>query len=136
MALITWSEKYSVGIDTIDAQHKKLIEIINDFNLALKEGRGSDVISKIIIDLTAYTQYHFETEEKFFKETGYPETAEHKMEHDQFVQNVTGFANEYAQKKSLSLVVEVSNFLWTWLSSHILTQDKKYSPWLVDHGIK
>jgi len=136
MSLITWSEKYSVGINTVDTQHKKLIYLINELNAALKDGRGDEVISKTITELIAYTQYHFTTEEKFFKQTGYPEFDEHKMEHEQFVKNVTGYADEFAKKKSLALAIEVSNFLWTWLSSHILTIDKKYAPWLIEHGVK
>lgn len=136
MSLITWSEKYSMGIATIDAQHKKLIDAINKLNAALKEGRGTEVISQIIIELISYTKEHFGTEEKYFEETGYSDTQLHKMEHELFVKKVAGFAAEYNEKKSLALVIEVSSFLWSWLADHILTKDVKYVPWLKEHGIK
>jgi hemerythrin len=55
MALITWSDEYQLGIKEIDAQHQKLVAMINTLHNAMKEGRGKDVIQPILNELLAYT---------------------------------------------------------------------------------
>lgn len=55
MALIQWSDSLSVNIAEIDAQHKRLVAMINDLNEAMKQGRGRDVIVRIVDGLVSYT---------------------------------------------------------------------------------
>ncbi|NJM14282.1 MAG: hypothetical protein HC896_01855 [Bacteroidales bacterium] len=40
MSLITWNEKYSVGIKEIDNQHVNLVNIINELHDAMLKGKG------------------------------------------------------------------------------------------------
>jgi hypothetical protein len=42
MSLIQWEEKYSVKHATIDSQHKKLVELINNLHEAMKVGKAKD----------------------------------------------------------------------------------------------
>ena len=43
MALINWNDSFSVNVAVIDQQHKKLVDMINDLNDAMKQGKGKDV---------------------------------------------------------------------------------------------
>lgn len=40
MPLIQWNESLSVGVVEIDRQHRKLVELINDLNNAMRQGKG------------------------------------------------------------------------------------------------
>ena len=135
MSLITWSDKYSVGIKTIDDQHKKLVDLINGLNDVMKEGKGKEVVDVVINDLVDYTKFHFATEEGFMRRTGYPESAEHIKENSDFTAKVLEYKKEFEEKKSLSLIIGISGFLWDWLSKHILVIDKKYSAFFIEKGI-
>jgi hemerythrin len=131
MALIQWSDEYSVQVAEIDQQHKKLVDLINELHQAMKEARGREVIGKILADLISYTKFHFSAEEKLMKNKNYPDFQNHKIEHENLTQKVLSFQEQYMDGK-LSLPVEVIQFLKDWLLKHIKGSDKKYTPYLLE----
>ena len=135
MALINWSDSLSVNVNEIDLQHRKLIDMINELNEAMKIGKGKDSLGKILNGLISYTATHFKTEEQFFDKFGYPDTVNHKKEHVAFVKKVTDFQDGF-EKKNLAVTMEVMNFLSDWLRNHIKGTDKKYSKFFNDKGLK
>lgn len=82
MGLIKWNAFYSVNVEEIDNQHKKLIDLINQLYDAMKAGKGTEVLSTVLTELVEYTAYHFETEERLFLQQGYAEYEAHKVIHD------------------------------------------------------
>jgi hemerythrin len=135
MAIIQWNDTFSVKVAEIDQQHQKLVSMINELNDAMKQGKGKDVLSKIINGLVSYTVTHFNTEEKYFDRFGYPETDSHKKEHVAFVKKVSEFKDGFEKGKT-SLSIEVMNFLSDWLKNHIKVTDKKYSQFFNEKGLK
>lgn len=135
MALITWNDNLSVNVAIIDSQHKKLVDMINELNDAMRQAKGSAVIGPIINGLVLYTQTHFQTEERYFDQYNYPDKERHKKEHAGFVAKVTEFKNGL-DSGSLALSVPVMNFLGNWLWSHIKGSDKKYSAFFNEKGLK
>ena len=135
MALITWDEKYSVGIKSIDLQHQKLIDLINQLNSMMMEGKGEAATVAVIDELIEYTKTHFSTEEHYFQQTFYPDYLEHKKKHDEFIAKVDAFQQDHENGKTISVVLGISKLLWDWLSQHILVVDKKYTDHLKRKGI-
>jgi len=135
MALIQWTAALSVNIAEIDNQHQHLVAMINELNDAMLQGRGKDVIGKIVSGLASYTATHFATEEKYFDRYGFPETASHKQEHRDFTARVSEFKKGFDEGR-LGLSVSVMNFLGDWLRNHIKGSDKNYGPFLNSKGIK
>jgi len=134
MPLIAWDSKYSVGIRIVDEQHQKLIDIINSLYDAMKEGKAKNILGKLLTELISYTEYHFKTEEGFFKKHNYPEAASHKAEHDELRKEVVGLKEKF-DNDEIVVSVEVLYFLKGWLANHILGADKKYSPFLSSKGL-
>lgn len=134
MALISWQEKYSVGIREFDKQHQELVRMINQLNEAMKEGKGSDVIGKILNDLSSYVSVHFSTEEKYFLKYNYPDKSSHEKAHRDFIAEVTEFKNQFDKSKTM-LSIKVMTFLRKWLLEHIASEDKKYSEFLISRGL-
>ena len=126
--LIKWIEAYSVGIEIIDNQHKELIRLINKlYNLYLN--KETDNVFEIISALQDYTNYHFKTEEKLFKEKNYPKAAEHIKIHNEFITEVNKLAEEYKNNSNV-LSIKAMTLLQRWLTNHILVEDKKYIKYL------
>jgi hemerythrin len=135
MALIQWNDTLSVGITEIDRQHQRLIEMINELNTAMQQGKGKDVMSKIIRGLIDYAVTHFKTEEKYFEQYGYPDAVNHKKAHAEFNWKIAEF-NRQLNAGQLGLSIQVMDFLSDWLRDHIKTVDKKYAPFLIQKGLK
>jgi len=135
MALIQWTDALSVKIKEIDTQHQRLVKMVNDLDDAMRAGQGKEILKKIVDGLIHYTTSHFSTEEKYFDQFGYPESPAHKSEHRKFLQEVSRFQKEFQEGK-LGLSIQVMNFLGHWLKKHILGTDQKYSPFLLQNGLK
>jgi len=135
MALITWSDALSVHVQEIDAQHQRLVAMINELDDAMRSGKGKELLGKIINGLAAYAVTHFSTEEKYFARFGYSDAENHTQEHASFIQKVSDFKEKFTTSR-LSLTIEVMNFLSNWLKNHILNSDKKYSSFFNQNGLK
>jgi len=134
MPNIVSNETYSVKVREIDEQHKKLIGMINELHEKMKEGKGKDILQKIILGLVDYTKYHFTYEEKLFVNLGYPETLLHKKNHEKLLQQVNDYFKKIESNQTIS-TVEVMNFLRDWLLNHIQSMDQKYTPFFNAKGI-
>jgi hemerythrin len=135
MPLMTWNDKLSVGVTVIDQEHKKLVGMINELYDAVQSGHGKAALGKILDGLVDYTKTHFAHEEKFFADTGYPDSAAHKKQHDDLTKQVLDVQAKYKSGATGTLSVEVLNFLKNWLINHIQGSDKKYAPHLRAKGI-
>lgn len=135
MALIKWNTDLHVGVREIDLQHQRLVGMINELDDAMKQGKGKDLLGKIIQDMVSYAGNHFRTEEKYFDQFGYPEAADHKKEHGAFTHKVLDFKSQF-DKGKIGLSIEVMDFLCNWLKNHIQGVDKKYGPFFNQKGLK
>lgn len=136
MALVTWSDKLSVGVQSIDDQHKKLVTLLNQLHDGMMAGKGKDVVGVVLKGLIAYTASHFQYEEDLFARTGYPDAAAHKQVHAELVRKVVEIQKKYETVGPSVLTIQVMNFLKDWLTKHILGDDMRYGPHLTAKGIR
>lgn len=134
MAHIVWDEKMSVLVRQMDDEHKKLIEIINNFYESMGGDNSKAQIQAVIKSMKEYTVFHFSDEERLMQKHGYVGLEQHKQEHKAFIEKVKDMENRYSQGKLL-LSLEVANFLKTWLTNHIMQSDKKYGEYLRTLGV-
>ncbi|MFW5734844.1 MAG: bacteriohemerythrin, partial [Oceanidesulfovibrio sp.] len=133
--LITWTNELSVGIGSIDDQHRMLVDLINELNEAMKQRKANDVILDVLDRLKAYVVEHFAHEEKLFDRHGYPESQSHKEVHRKFVDQVSAFETQLKNGR-VTLSMEIMKFLKDWLTGHIMGTDKKYAPFLKQKGVR
>ena len=134
MALINWNDSYSVKVKVIDVQHKKIVDIINELHDKMKEGKGKEVVGKLLNQLLDYTVLHFAFEEKLLNTNNYPDSKTHIKLHSDLIEEVKAFRKKY-ESGSAMLSLELMNFLKKWLVEHILNSDKKYSAHLNANGV-
>lgn len=135
MNLINWNASLSVKIGSIDAQHQKLVSIINALNEAMLQGKGKAVLGAILADLAKYTAEHFHHEETLMTQAAYPKFAEHKAEHKRLVEQVEQLARDF-ESGSTGISVSVMNFLSDWLRNHIMGRDMDYIASMQAKGIR
>lgn len=133
--LVNWSNTLSVNVSEIDKQHKKLVEMLNALYKAMKDGKGDDVLGKLLNELVEYTVYHFDTEEKYFDKFGYPETAQHKREHQKLKSQVSDFVQKLKSGEA-AITTDIMEFLKDWVINHIKKTDKRYGPFLRQNGLR
>lgn len=135
MSYIDWTATYSVGIDSIDQQHKRLVDIINELYDGMKQGKGQQVLNRTFTELASYTQTHFKYEEDVFDKYGYMRSMSHKKEHTELLKQVALYAEQY-QNGKIMMSMEVMDFLKNWLLNHILVIDKAYTDFFKEHNVK
>ncbi|MBI2568602.1 MAG: hemerythrin family protein [Candidatus Schekmanbacteria bacterium] len=134
MPFLNWSSKLSVGVELIDTQHKKLIDLINTLHDAMMARKGRDVLGQVLTDLIDYTKAHFSAEEKLMGAHAYPASADHFAKHKDLVNQVVALQKRFAGG-DLTLTLDVMTFLKDWLNNHILGTDFKLGEYLKTKGI-
>jgi len=124
--LVTWSNTYSVGIKTIDEQHKRLLNLVNDmYDHVLGDPKAERAyFQKIIHSAVDYIKVHFATEEKIMRATRFEGYREHKREHDSFILTVVDHIREFEAGRNT--LISFTNFLKDWILTHIAIIDKQY----------
>lgn len=133
--MINWSDEFSVDIQEIDEQHKKLVGLINALYTALASKDQASKVEAILDELVEYTRTHFAVEECLLRLFDYPGYDEHKAIHDKIVERVVVFQSQY-KAGDQTVGMELLYFLKDWLMNHIHKVDKKYSPHLTSRGVK
>lgn len=125
-----WTDKYSVGNEIIDIQHKMLFSIINDLNRHIANGDGMEHIEETLDKMSAYATMHFRTEEDLLFKSNYSEYKKHRLSHERFKKQILHSTQNLMDNRTMDTVVEIHRFLLNWLSSHILEEDVKYCEYL------
>ncbi len=128
--MITWKDEYSLGIENIDQQHKKLFEIAGRAYELLKDQHYLDKYDKIIEildELKEYTVYHFNQEEEYMKSINYKKILSHKVQHDDFVEKVNNVDFRHIDDNQDKYITETLDFVLNWIQQHILGTDKLYA---------
>jgi hemerythrin-like metal-binding protein len=135
MELISWTDNLSVGVATFDAEHKKLINYVNELNQALSIGSTQKTMEDILTNLVNYTVIHFNHEEDYMKIHDYPGYADHHKEHEELKAQVSDFNNRLKSGKA-SFSLELMMFLKNWLAQHIMGSDMQYKDFFIGKGAR
>lgn len=136
MALMTWSDDFSVHIAHLDAHHRRLFDLVNSLYDAMKQKKAKDILGNVFSELINYTVYHFKAEEELFQKYEYPEYQQHKKEHEDLTKQVLELKDKFDKDPlKIVLTIETMEFLKNWLKNHIQVEDKKYGPFLNRKGV-
>ncbi len=85
---ILWDNAYSLGIQEIDIQHKKLFEIVNRLYALDEEHSTKEELKTILYEFSDYMRTHFKDEEEYMNSIHFPELSEHKNIHETIIQHL------------------------------------------------
>ena len=126
---IVWDYVLSVGVDEIDEDHRKLVNIFNILNHAVAEGESQDYLAAVLEELINCTVWHFSHEERLMLKYGYEGIEEHKTEHRELIKEAKGLQQEILQADK-PVAAEDIEYLERWLTEHILTADMRLGSYL------
>ena len=128
---LTWKKKFEIGDQTIDMQHKKLVETYNALVSACNSGRGRKKLEGTLDFLCEYTVQHFHDEEILMRQLDYPEFLKHKELHDDFKTTATNLATRFKEEgPSIAVLVALNTDVGEWLVKHIVDEDKKIESYI------
>lgn len=130
MEELVWDEGMSVGIDSLDDDHKQLIAILAQLMSAKIEKLDQQDIADVFEQLECYCQLHFAKEEAFLAKINYQQLVAHKQSHQDFIKQIPQLKRQWFGDASEQEVVkeQIVLFLQQWLIKHILEEDLDYVP--------
>ena len=126
MTLFSWDENLSVGMQSIDAQHKALIESLNELHLALMKGAAREQMAPLLHNLLALVRNHFSAEAAFLAKAHGADPSRAAMD-----RNPLEGLNQYAvrfERGEEAINLPLLHFLRDWLKKHIEQVDRCSRP--------
>ena len=126
---IIWDDRWSIGDELIDSQHKELVKLVNELVISCDNKKAD--ISAALSFLVQYTITHFDDEEKLQQSCGFPHYEEHKQMHDNLKSIAGRLVAEHDEFGSTSKLQDaLRNILMKWLVDHITVEDKKIGDYI------
>ena len=122
-----FTQKYMTGIPQIDEEHKNLFEIIGDAYELVESHKAEekyDEIMGLLDRLEDYTRYHFSHEEEYMERTNCPQLEMQRRAHTAFLERLEEKDLGEDAEDQQEYLEELMDFLFGWLSNHILKLDK------------
>ena len=123
-----WSDEYKIGIDSVDEDHQNLFNAANELYEAVRRREGHKTVMMTFNILTNYIHEHFAREEELMARAGYSGLAAHKQLHASFIQAFFSTKQSYMAAPKIFDFNGFLEFLRKWLVHHVLEEDKKYAP--------
>ena len=150
--LFKWSDKYSVGVPSLDIQHKRFFEITNEIVSVLDNPNYSNTVDfananvsdlkkqliLLIVELGNYALGHLGYEEGCLRTHKCPGCETHTEIHDVYREKVKNYLGEVRKPEIdvFALAQDVATFSQDWLSQHILSKDKEYTGCLTKFNVQ
>jgi hemerythrin len=124
-----WQESYSVGVEELDAQHRRIMELINEIAEQSEKPQSKATCFVVLNAMIKYAETHFSTEEAYLEKHGYPKYPKQQEEHEKFVDEVFNMTQELDGENPLTLRM-LAIYLQDWYAEHILGFDQEYKVFL------
>jgi hemerythrin len=129
--IVVWEEKYNIGIELIDNQHKQLFKLTNQLYVACfaEDDVLQTAFKEAMSCMVEYVRFHFDAELKLLAAIHYPDYKNHQKKHEDLIKKILEYAKDYREGKKFV----PNNFVRTlkdWILSHIAIEDKLYSTYV------
>lgn len=125
--IFPWNENFATGIEEIDSQHKRLVELLNQLVGHLAFQLESPAVERIFAELKDYTVLHFSSEERIWSEYFNDDPWEkwHRDAHADFIAKVIELKSNTEGKTVDEVIEGIVTFLTHWLALHIIESDRR-----------
>lgn len=117
---IAWSQKYSVGIQPIDEDHKAIFSLLKDI-VESRTSSDQSSLATLLERLGDATSAHFRSEEKVMAEHNFEFAAQHAEQHRKLLDEYAYQIDEY-RNNSISAEL-MCRFVYQWFVRHIELSD-------------
>lgn len=134
MDYFEWNDALKVGNKLIDQDHFELVTLVNQLHQAVQDGKGTDILARILQALLTYTQEHFQREELLMEHIHYPDIEAHLNQHKKLLDQVLVLQDAFERGRA-EVAAHTAELLRYWLTHHIMRTDKKLSLAIREYGL-
>lgn len=124
MSLLQWKSEYSVGIASMDDEHREMIDLINDVYAKLGTSSDPDAIEDCLENIFNTISLHFALEERIMRENSYFEYEEHKEDHEDLLDEIRDLMDEFIANQDAGGRL-LKKRLSDWFARHFATFDAR-----------
>jgi hemerythrin-like metal-binding protein len=135
LALVKWGKTYSVGVKILDEQHRGMMRVLNELHAAALAGRVGEVAGPLMSQVSCTAREHFSTEEELMEQTKFPLLEEHRAIHQELLTKASEYLAGHDDGNIISYV-QLLDFVREWFKDHVKVEDKKYTVWMNEHGVR
>ena len=129
--MINLTKDMETGVQSIDAQHRELIDRINAVTYAGQKSFTKEETQKTLDLLDQYIIKHFSEEEALQKQAGFPKYDWHKGQHRLYIEEFKKLNREFvANGHSAKFTLTLSNSIIGWIVKHIKSADVELGKFL------
>ena len=120
---LKWGDNWATGNETIDSDHKYLVDTINSLTDAVGKKQERTVLLGILRELADFSTKHFAREEVIWQDGGLTSLAGHKEIHRDLLNQINDFVKKFSDGQ-VEITVDLMTFLRNWLVEHVFQTDK------------
>jgi len=124
MNLLTWKPEYSVGIASMDDEHREMIDLINDVYARLGVSPDTDTIEECLEEIFNTISMHFALEERIMREARYDEYEDHKEDHESLLDEIRDLMDEFVEDTERGTEL-LERRLSSWFGGHFASFDAR-----------
>ena len=124
MSLLEWQEEFSVGVASVDAEHRELIDLVNDLHQQMTSGSSQEHVVETLGEIFARIAAHFALEETVMKESRYDEYREHKASHEALLDELRDIMDQVEDDGSYD-EARLSVKMRDWFGEHFRSYDAR-----------
>ena len=125
MGLLQWENRYSVGIEAVDHEHRELVDLINRLHDKATVQGSKVAVLGFFGDLFKAISAHFALEERAMREARYSELGAHKQDHERLLDDLRDIMDSDAGSEADARSEALGSALDAWFSVHFATFDAR-----------
>ena len=122
--VLTWSDRLLLGFPDIDAEHREFVDCVQALQLA-----GADTVAQRLEAFAQHARKHFEAEDRWMQDTGFPPRQCHIDEHAAVLKSVAEVQALVAAGNT-GIVKSLADELARWFPGHADHLDSALAAWL------
>lgn len=128
MTFLAWDESFTIGAPSLDAQHKVLVEALNELSTAVMRGTERNRTGTLLRSFAGYMRNHWVIEERVMADVHSPDMEKHKGLHRHLLQTAEEQLTRFERGEAVNL--DSLRVLRDGLTHHIRQVDSDYRLWV------
>lgn len=125
MDILKWRQSYETGVEEMDEQHKKLIDLINTMYRVMRGKHEASAVDGVLEEMAEYAGVHFKAEEAMLKSLDFKEYQDHVALHQEYQLRMEELMAEHSREPEKA-EKNIYTFLRKWWLEHIVQEDTLY----------
>ena len=121
--MLEWSDRFLIGHERIDFEHRTFFGLVVDFQKARINGADKKTLAGLLEEIALYAKFHFRSEENVMEQMHYPDLESHRNEHYRLVEVLSN--KMLGLEMDLYTASDIEEFLVEWFVGHTSGVDKK-----------